>query len=342
MLEPQYFINGYLDETLSDSELGMLQNWLKAAPENADQFARHVLMHDRLRGLQQAMTVPALEGEPREHPISRLNSSSVQPPRGFFGQARKFSTTAMILIATIGAIAAGWKLIGESPVQAAVVEINRLVAANSQSMDRTFQITVEESLSPHHRNNRPPTPESKRPPKVPMNDAILHVRAGRQFVLIRKNAGGDTFLTGCNGKTSWAVRPDGPVRFSTDLTRFHRDVPGHEHDMPLFSIKEGLERLIDAYDIQLLPIEVADEPSSNIEASRLIVAVKKRGFRGPKRVEITYSLDSGQIQQMRFVEMPYGPDHLTLRMTLIDEGTFDADFFDHTAHHDSGRMVIEE
>lgn len=67
--------------------------------------------------------------------------------------------------------------------------------------------------------------------------------------------------------------------------------------------------------------------------------MKKRGFRGPKRVEITYAATSGEIRQMRFVEMPYGPDRLTLLMTLLDDGALNSNFFDHESHHDQSRNV---
>ncbi len=75
------------------------------------------------------------------------------------------------------------------------------------------------------------------------------------FVLQRKLDNEQQFVTGSNGKVSWAVRPDGAVRVSSDLTRFNRDVPGHEHDMPLSNLHDGLEQLQTAYDVQVLPEE---------------------------------------------------------------------------------------
>ncbi len=62
-----------------------------------------------------------------------------------------------------------------------------------------------------------------------------------------------------------------------------------------------------------------DEAAPNIEPSRLLVAVKKKGYRGPRRVEITYGATSGHIQQLRFIEMPYGPEKITIRITLFNE-----------------------
>ena len=48
------------------------------------------------------------------------------------------------------------------------------------------------------------------------------------------------------------------------------------------------------------------------------------------------------IRQMRFVEMPYGPERLTLRLTLAEERSLGADFFRHQSHHDPERVVEEE
>ena len=181
-------------------------------------------------------------------------------------------------------------------------------------------------------------PERPRPPKPPLSGAILHVRRGGQIVLSRQTSDGRTFLTGSNGRTSWAVRPDGSVRENTDLNEFNRDVPGHEHSMPLIHIEEGLERLLEAYDVRLLPVETADDAVAEDNPTRLIVAVKKRHYRGPKRVEISYSVRSGLIQQLRFVEMPYGPEHLT----LIEERPLGDRLFDHESHHKTAQPLIEE
>ena len=151
-----------------------------------------------------------------------------------------------------------------------------------------------------------------------MNGAVLHVRGERQFVLVRMTLSGRPFVTGSNGQTSWAVRPDGPVRVSSDLTRFSHDLPGHEHSIPLINIQEGLEGLLGAYDVELQPVaSQQDETRSADDASRSIVAAKKSASRrGPRRVEITYAVRNGLIQQMRFVELPYAPGRpLTLLLT---------------------------
>lgn len=332
-LGSKQLIDGYLDETLSPDEHAALNRWLKETPENTKQFAQAVLFHDRLRSEHLALATISLGNlpSPAKSP-SPLSRRRYQPFAAIVGAV----ITAAVLFAAL------WKGIGETPASAAVIEFNRIIAANAQPTDRTYQITVEESVLPQRRGQHAEPPDRGRPPKPPMAGAVLHVRSGGQFVLVRQAADGASFITGSNGQTSWAVRPDGPVRFSSDLSRFSHDLPGHEHSMPLINIQDGLIRLREVYEVQLLPIETQDGSATDAEPSRLIVAVKKRGHRGPKRVEITYSVRSGLIQQMRFIEMPYGPEHLTLRMTLIEERPLDQKFFDHASHHSVDRTIEEE
>jgi hypothetical protein len=40
--------------------------------------------------------------------------------------------------------------------------------------------------------------------------------------------------------------------------------------------------------------------------------------------------------------MPYGPDRLTLRMTLVSEAALEPAFFSHNSHHPPDRRVEQE
>lgn len=341
----QQLFHGYLDETLSPDEFAELEQWLKAAPENRREFARLVVLHDRLRNEQMASNAIAIASattlcwdaaapDNDTSPVATTRSQSRQPIRQRFLSVRRQVMVASSIVAA-SLLLAFWTTTLNRAASAAVIELNRIIMANAKMLDRTYRITVEEAVTPVRRQNEPKRPEDARPPKPPMDDAVLYVRGGGQFVLSRKTADGLPFVTGCNGQSSWAVRPDGPVRCSSDLDRFNHDVPGHEHAMPLINIEEGLERLRAAYDLQLLPVEMSDDQAE----LRLLVAVRKPKERGPRRVEITYAVSSGLIQQMRFVDMPYGPDRLTLRMTLVDEQALGAKFFDHQSHHNPEREV---
>lgn len=312
--------HGYFDDSLTADECEILFDALRKEPEAARQFAELALVHDQLRN--------ALA------PAAQLDVLIASPPSRSVRWRTLITLATTCAVLVIGLIL--WQTFAVHPA-AAATELQRIIAASSQTADRTYLISVEEAVT----NNRPKhLPDFGRPPKPSIDGARLYVRGSNQFVLQRKLDNNQLFITGCNGKTSWAVRPDGPVRVSSDLTEFNRDVPGHEHAMPLNNLHDGLETLQSAYDVQVMPVEEGDTSGdAALEPSRLLVAVKKSGFRGPKRVEITYAAKSGEIRQMRFVDMPYGPDRLTLRMTLLDAGAMDASFFDHQSHHDQNRNV---
>lgn len=325
MVDPTSLIAGFLDETLSAEEHIALSEWLREAVEHRRRFAQAMLLHDRLHG-------------------EFLAAMAMAPPVAGLAPATGATPYARRIVAMLGAMAVAvvalvvlWKGIGETPAAAAALELNRLIAANARATDRTYLIEVETRAPESPQEGRP---EQGRPPKPSMDGAILHMRGQDQFVLIRTTPEGLPFVTGSDGQTSWAVRPDGPVRVSADLNRFNRDLPGHEHSMPLINIEEGLERLRTAYTVQVLPTETPDDTvGTQNEALRLLVAVKQRGQRGPRRVEITYVMATGQIRELRFVEMPYGPDRLTLRLFLLKERDLGRDFFGHAAHHDPTRVI---
>ena len=106
----------------------------------------------------------------------------------------------------------------------------------------------------------------------------------------------------------------------------------------------GIGGFAGAYDVELQSVETPKpEASTESDASQLIIAGKKSAsHRGPARVEITYAIGSGLIQQMRFVELPYGPRRLTLMLSLVEERDLGANFFDHETHHARHRPVEYE
>jgi hypothetical protein len=342
----EFLIDGYLDDVLTIEQHEELSAWIRSSPENARTFAAAVILHDRLRnemvisGERQGVSPPSRSAGDEfavENAEAVTRRAAPLPLAGVV--ARRQSVIALVSTASLicVAIVVFLKSFGDNPAVAAAGELQRLIELNAHIMDRTYKITVEEAVLPR-RGRRGPSPEDGRPPKAPMDGATLYVRDGQQFVLSRITNTGP-FVTGSNGKVSWAVRPDGPVRYSKDLNRFNRDLPGHEHEMPLVNIHDGLEHLRQAYDVQLLPVE---DGESSEPSTRLLVAIRHPKERGPKRVEISYEVESGLICQMRFIEMPYGPESLTLRLTLLSEESLDERFFDHESHHDASRRVEVE
>ena len=335
-------VSQLIDGQLSTEQANELNCLARADARNleyvVDQLLLDSLLSDELGGESLTALVDLVADGPV---VSGKINEKTTPGKVVTGMVGWFgvmaATACSLLLATIFLS----HMFGQTAASAAVTELSRIIAVTSKPGDRTYQMAVEEAMSPPLRGQGAKSPDHGRPPKPPMDGAVLHVGGGHQFVLVRMTQDGLPFVTGCNGQTSWAVRPDGPVRVSSDLGRFSRDVPGHEHSMPLINIQDGLERLREAYEVQLLPVEEPEDKSSLDDdgPSRLLVAVKKRSYRGPKRVEITYSVRSGLIRQMRFVEMPYGPQRLTMRMTLVEGQQLGETFFNHESHHAVDQVI---
>ncbi|MFO0923355.1 MAG: hypothetical protein U0905_12795 [Pirellulales bacterium] len=334
MMEPKEFIDGYLDDMLTEEQHALLCNWIKADPKNARQFAEAVKLHDQLRN---AVCMELSE----QHSVRREGAKATSS----WGSRSIFSTSLWSTAASIAVLMVGigilWFGSGPSTASAAFRELDRIIISNVHSTDRTYQLVVEDIVTPTRRGNRPEDSE-QRPTKPPLDGAVLHVREGQQFVLIRKTSEGLPFITGSNGKQSWAVNTRGPVRVSSDIRHFDRDLPGHETSVPLTNLQEGLERLKKSYDLQFSTVGPEEYEMQDRENVRLLMAVKKPKERGPQRVEIAYDSKSGHILHMRFIQMPYGPERLDLRMLLVDENALPLDFFEHTSHHASDRKVEME
>ena len=356
-------INGYLDDCLTPDQQQSLKDWLKESPDNARQFASSVMLHDRLRGEMFALT--AMSGDSRFESVTVDDGSvdeavSVARPEVSASDTRRtwsgFRPYSVVFVAAFSLVfvAVLWRGTGDNSASASTTELKRIIAANAEPIDHTYQINMENE-DPEIRQGvrRPPPPPADRgrplhhrpphgrpPVPPPMNGAILYVRGGRQFVLVRKGLDGRLFTTGCNGKSSWSIGPEGPVRVSDDPNRFRRGVPGQSHSVPLVSIHEGLEGLLSAYDIEMResPIQVGDET-----CQQLIAVRRNASHLGPRKVEITYSVRTGRIQDMVFVDMPRSQQlPVIIHLQLIEERDLGADFFDHQAHHESGRSVRYE
>ncbi len=331
--DPHELIEGYFDEILTPEQLASLSDWIKSSSENARVFANAARLHDRLRNAMGESVLVQDEPSPK---------ASVRSQGGLFFPASVWSTAASIAVVCFG-VGLLWFLFGQANASAAIRELNRIIVQNTLSKDRTYEIVVEEIYPPIDRGaNRPPTLESQRPPKPPLDGAIVHVREGNQFVLIRKTSEGLPFVTGSNGKQSWAANARGPVKVSSNIHHFDRDLPGHETSIPLTNLHEGLGRLRQAYQVQFSTLGPEEYEVSEGETARMLVAVKKPKERGPQRVEIAYESISGRILHMRFVQMPYGPDRLDLRLSLVNENDLPRDFFEHTSHHSLDRNVETE
>jgi hypothetical protein len=327
----------YFDHQLSQEEVGDLERRLAEDPAQRELFVQCALLHQRLGDHWSDESIQSGEEVLR----MRAAPSRADGPQGL-------RRIGLAMAASLALLAVVW-LAGLRPATASA-ELQRVIARQKVFGDRTYRIAVEESFPIPSKQLE----EAWRPPKPSMDGAILHVRGTDQFVLIRTTDTGLPFLTGCDGRQSWVVKPDGPIRISADPSRFSRDLPGHEYAMPFIQIESTLKQLQEAFRIESLPVESDGQESDGTEASgmgvggtgvrisRLLVAVKKPGRRGPRRVEVTYDAASGELMQVRFVDLPYGSNRLTLRMTRLEQLELPEDFFEHLHHHAADRRIEAE
>lgn len=205
--------------------------------------------------------------------------------------------------------------------------VERMITA-MQRGDRSYTISVTEGDARMTVNNgRTLTYEG----------AVLHLRGERQFVLVRPIIEDGQRITGSDGTVNWDIIGYGPVKVTSDLTRFRGGLPGEQQDATFLDLAANLSGLKSGYEIALG--DVPGEPSQ----ARLHAKRKSREVRGPREMDFTFHRDSGVIVALELRGLPRakgGPE--ALRLTLTSEATLPADFFTHTSHHEPGRRVQDE
>jgi anti-sigma factor RsiW len=336
-----------------------------------------------------SVTAPIATTPPVTTPIaaspitaSPITASPITASRRVNGRTVRRWAIAGGTLALAGIVVAALALFQNSTgtVSAATRELTRVITAQSRSPWRSYQIIVESERAMPAKGDRRRDADG-RPPKPLLNEAKLYVGPNGRFVLVGGELAGG-WIAGSNGGQSWSMRGAEPVLVSDDPLHFRRDVPGHEHAMPLNDLEAMLKRLSESYDVVVLDdsedAEYTDEmasgsdttgsegvsqrqgaespvgsksvttkakPSADIPSGpnasstgssrRLLVATKRRGQRGPRQVEVAYDAASDQLFAIRFVDMPYGANRLTLRLEPLP-GTPAAQqpkFFEHSAHH---------
>lgn len=223
---------------------------------------------------------------------------------------------------------------------AAEEQLERLIAVSRFASDRSYVITSIESNNKARRSWRTEFQSRKKKKQPPIDGAILHIRGETEYVLIRRFANGDQFITGCDGEQSWAVPPYGKVRVSQDLDKFQGALPGHQHAIPFINVQKDLRNIRDAYHIRWLD----SETESRRNGTGCLVAEKKSPeYRGAKYIKIWFDRESGTITEILFDKLPRakgGPQSIVLELT--DQTGLASGFFRHEAHHNSEREVVYE
>lgn len=309
-------IHRYLDAEITESEFQELESALARSPELRQELVQATLLDEKLtHAMAKSMA------DPLAADVQLANAETPKEKRHRFS----WSPTVAFL-ATSALILASFFLISNRNPLNASQELNRMIKSLANG-DRVFRIDVEQVVLPNKKQLE--KYDNTRPPKPSLEGAKLYLRGSDQFVLIRFRENGLPFITGSDGQIGWAIAPNDSVRTSPDPQEFNRDLPGHEHSIPLANLTQGLAQIQKAYSIQII-----QSPSSNQQEMQeaMLIATKKPGERGPKRIEIQYDWHSGRITQIRFIEMPYGPERLTVRLTLMDELSLPENYFNHTHH----------
>lgn len=346
MNEPsQVRIWGYLDGRLAPAEQVKFEDWLRESSDNRKEFARAALLHDRLRCLLGDASAAAKGPSVNGPSVLKFPRPKQSGPGTALGRIGTWAAALAALVAMLWVGLSLWQGFGARELLASNSDLQRLNDWSRRLESRSFRIHVladrPESEKERRARSREPSVLPAPPAKPSLDRALLHARGDDQFVLEREVPGEGVFLTGSDGMTGWAVSPQGAVRTSKDPNRFNRDVPGHEHQLPLNSLFANLGRVESAYRIQLFPGAAAEDHSAPRPTS-LLVAQKKRGQRGPERIEVTYESSSGRILGMRIIEMPYGPRRLDLELKLEEEGTLAPEFFRYESHHHRHQPIVTE
>lgn len=298
-------IQSLLDGTLTKEDRDALNEQMRTDAAARAEFARQMKLHAMLTWRAGAATVTMPEVKP---PVWRST-----------WQWAGWAAAAVLIF--------GFSFLLLTPNPAAAA-ISQIITAWGQALDRSYTITVLEG------DAWQPLKDNR---QVSYEGAKLHLRGGTQFVLERTLDRGGVVITGSDGTSNWDVRGKGPVRVSTDVSRFRGAIPGEYQSVPFLDLSSLLDSLTADYDITLSQIE------SDPAMQQLTAHKRNREKRGLPRMEFTFRKATSTIVSMTLHGLPQekgGPR--AVRLTLTSEAALSADFFTHEAHHETDREVIHE
>ena len=295
-----------VDGELSAEAKATLNEALRSDPAAREAYCRQMRMHALLAWRAGAAT-----------PVATTKGIAFSA-RTRFLRCAGWAAAALVMLGAV--------LFALAPSRAAA-SVNRMLAA-MQRGDRSYMISVIEGdarIAMNHGRT------------LTYEGGALHLRGERQFVLVRPIVEGGRRITGSDGTVNWDIVGDGPVKVTSDLTRFRGGLPGEQQDATFLDLAGNLSGLKSGYDLELS--DVPGEPSqAHLHAER-----KSRDVRGPREMGITFRRDSGVIVALELRGLPRargGPE--AVRLTLTGESTLTADYFNHTPHHELGRRIQDE
>lgn len=318
--------HAFLDGTLDAADRAQFESRLASDPAAAREFARLSLLHDAMDRELTAGVVGRLDA--RSH--ARSEARRV---------ARSSSFRRRILVAASLLLAMGLASIFVSTDRtASASDALARIVETLRSGDRTYVLRAIEGDGRMRRREAPLPAQTKRPP-APIDGAVVSLRGASSYVLVRRDADGREVVSGSDGVTAWIVPTEGPVRVSSDPSRFRGALPGGRLDLPFIDPHADLSALARSYDLVVQkPAPAAGRPDARLVATR---RADVRG--GPKEIEIDFDPDTALVRAIRLENLPQaqgGPR--AVEFELIDDAPLGADYFTHAAHHAPDRQVIRE
>jgi hypothetical protein len=309
-------LHGQADES-EQAELGRL---LAESPENRRRFLEHTALHGLLA---QAARAGALAENPEDH-FRRMEEG---PPKNTKRILRFWMPAAA------AAIAACLTVVALLPMTATAA-LDRVVAAMEKAVDRTYQIEV---LDPG--NNTATGSHADRgrfPIAAHLDGATLWLRGTDQFVLRQSLPTGETRILGSDATESWSIRGNGAVHIDHDPDRFGGGLGTKRREVAFLDPGPQLEELKRLYQIEWL-----DRPAAGPWKLRGLRRSPDQG--GAREIELWFDHATGLLERMILRQLPRqqgGPESVSIR--LSSTAPLAPDFFNHAAHHEPDRPVIND
>jgi hypothetical protein len=308
---------------------------IDGADREADARLVHALLlhlHDeqavenRERRVQQAIT--AVRDSAAHKSAGAERASQAGSGLRFPAWTQRLLAVAAILLIVIGI----WMRTSSSTT--AQASVNDIVNALARPGDRTFHIQMEDLPEPPGRNSPIDQPGLPRPG---LDDAVLYLRDGHQFVLARHDPKGGLIYDGFDGEKSWRVRKgviaetkDGPGAGGIPMPPIMADVPFSDLHGTLVRIEVDytVERNDDA------PLPAGGEPIRHI-----LVRRKSRDVRGPETIEIWADPKTAIPRRIVFDQAKVQGNRLPCRISLdlTSEDPLPANWFGAAAHTGTSR-----
>ena len=219
--------------------------------------------------------------------------------------------------------------------QRASAALDRVRAALDHPVDRAYRLTVLPGRAPQP---RPPRDDRGRfPPEASLDGATLWLRDGDHFVLRQTLPNGVERTFGSDGRTSWSLRSNGPVRVSEDSKRFGGGLMTRLRENAFIDLRGRLDEWKQFYDVRWIA-------SPTPTPLRILSGRRRPGHQGgPREIEMWFDPSTNLIHRMVLRGLPQdqgGPDSVAL--DLVPTDPLPANFFQHDAHHEPGRPVVPE